>query len=285
MTDIDQLSIPKVMCSRNTKYHIMHSIGQGSSGYVFTAIEETNGVKKVRAVKVVSHKKTPTDRIKNETILHQRCFFHPNVMKLNEVFEIPNYTCFVMPRMSYSMEKLGIVEELCVRNLFRQMVDAVAHVHLNKIIHHDVKLHNFIVDEKNFVYLSDFGLSRYMGTDIVCTETLGTPKFVAPEIVADVFRNEKNKIPLGHSYSVDIWSLGVCLYLLVSGRYPFLPSVNEKYCGKDENYRLYKSISEEDMHPIKCSSNLSCLIGALLQKDPADRITIPEILKHPFLSI
>ena len=151
----------------------------------------------MRAVKVVSHKKTPTDRIKNETALHQRCFFHPNVMKLNEVFDVPNYTCFVMPRMSYSMEVLGIVEELRARNLFRQMVDAVAHVHLHMIIHHDVKLHNFIVDEKSFVYLSDFGLARYMGADMVCTETLGTPYFVAPEIAADVFRNDKNEIPLG----------------------------------------------------------------------------------------
>ena len=94
-----------------------------------------------------------------------------------------------------------------------QMLSAMKYMHKNKIIHRDLKLGNLFLSEKMEIKIGDFGLATKMDFEGERKKTVcGTPNYIAPEIL-----ESKN----GHSYEVDIWSLGVILYTLLIGKPPF----------------------------------------------------------------
>lgn len=276
--------IPKIIkCEDNVEYHLMHTLGSGCGGTVFSTIECLKNGKKVRAVKVIAHNKIPKELIDNEVEKHQKCYFHPNIMKLNRVFSTNEYTFMVMPRMSGSLNTMGMMTEDQAKIFFRQMVDAVKHVHLQGVVHHDIKRENFMYDENQQISLSDFGLCELVNSEKRVFRVCGTPNTAAPEVLLDFFRYGRGEELVGHSFEVDIWGLGSCLYQMLTGNHPFLPSQKEEYATLSIEKRLYHSILEEDMRPANVSYHAKILLTAMLQKDPANRITIDEILNHPFL--
>ena len=103
--------------------------------------------------------------------------------------------------------------ELEVQCYLMQMLSAMKYMHKNKIIHRDLKLGNLFLSEKMEIKIGDFGLATKMDFEGERKKTVcGTPNYIAPEIL-----ESKN----GHSYEVDIWSLGVILYTLLIGKPPF----------------------------------------------------------------
>eukprot|EP00826_Nyctotherus_ovalis_P025405 TRINITY_DN1969_c0_g1_i12.p1 TRINITY_DN1969_c0_g1~~TRINITY_DN1969_c0_g1_i12.p1 ORF type:complete len:414 (-),score=62.89 TRINITY_DN1969_c0_g1_i12:221-1354(-) len=152
------------------------------------------------------------------------------------------------------------------RRLFRQIVSAVQYCHSKSVVHRDLKLENILLDRNGNVKVIDFGFSVVVNT--VCKLNLfcGTALYLAPEIV-----NRK-------SYwgpPVDIWSLGVILYTMLSGRFPFK--------GNTES-ELYKSIARGVyINPKGVSQEAAALISSLLNADPAKRPSCSDILKDPFL--
>ncbi len=278
----EQRKIPKIVDCGDAEYHLVGQLGSGSFSSVFSSVECCKNVRKVRAVKVLSHSKVPIEHIEREIAAHRKCYFHPNVMKLNRVFNVHGYTYMVMPKMRGSVADMGRISEDRVRVLFKQMVNAVAHVHMQNVVHHDIKMENFMFDESDNVYLSDFGLSECVNGEKRTCRMCGTPSFLAPEIVRDIFRDYDMKPLEGHSFGVDIWSLGVCLYWMIAGRRPFSPSKSPEHASLVEQIRLYYSILEDDPPTLNGSTHAKMLIAGMLQKDPSQRITIAEILKHPF---
>jgi MAP/microtubule affinity-regulating kinase len=144
---------------------------------------------------------------------------HPNIIKLNTWIETPTQYNLVMEYVSdrslYSYLKSKPTRRLPeseARHIFRQIVSAIEYCHIKNVVHRDVKLENILLDDNNRVKLIDFGFS------IVCTSRdrlnvfCGTPSYMAPEIV--------NKIEYVGA-PVDVWSLGIVLFALLCGKFPF----------------------------------------------------------------
>ncbi|XP_028667821.1 tribbles homolog 3 [Erpetoichthys calabaricus] len=155
--------------------------------------------------------------------------------------------------------------------LFRQMAAAVAHCHSHGVILRDLKLRKFVFADKqrNKLVLENLEDSCVLrGEDDLLTDKHGCPAYVGPEIL-----NSK------HSYSgraADIWSLGVVLYTMLVGRYPFQDA---------EPAALFSKIRRGTYSiPESLSPKAKCLIRCLLRKNPAERLSASEILLHPWLN-
>ena len=130
-----------------------------------------------------------------------------------------------------------------------------------------MKPENILLDVDNNVKLADFGLSNIMKDGIFLYSSCGSPNYAAPELISGKYYN---------GAAIDIWSCGVILYTLLTGYLPF----NEKQTNK-----LYKKITEcKYILPENISDSAKDLIFRILQKNPLDRITIPEIKQHKWFS-
>ncbi|KAF9406512.1 Cell cycle serine/threonine-protein kinase cdc5/MSD2, partial [Podila epigama] len=158
-----------------------------------------------------------------------------------------------------------------VRYYLRQIVEACAYMHQNKIVHRDLKLGNIFISHDMDVKIGDFGLATViMDENDRKTTICGTPNYIAPEIL---FNSDE-----GHRFEVDIWSVGVIMYTLLIGKPPFQTS---------DVKAIYKKIRNVDYvfpdeHPI--SQEAKNLIRALLIRNPASRLPLSEVLNHPFFA-
>jgi [calcium/calmodulin-dependent protein kinase] kinase len=161
-------------------------------------------------------------------------------------------------------------EEQC-RDVFRQLVDGLRYLHRNGICHRDIKPENILCGSGGRVYLSDFGVSEIMSVQgSVSTKSSGTPTFWPPEMFS--FETET----LVSGAQVDIWALGVTLYMMLCGRSPFRGT---------SFLELSKSITcDEVTFPLVLSEDAKDLLTAMLAKDPAKRPGLKDIKAHPFLT-
>jgi len=152
-----------------------------------------------------------------------------------------------------------------------QILEAVKYLHKHRVIHRDLKLGNLFLSDKMEIKLGDFGLATKLDFEGERKRTIcGTPNYIAPEILA----GKKH----GHSYEVDMWSIGVIIYTLLIGKPPFETSdVKTTYKRIRQNYYKFPE-------HISISNGARDLIKAILQKDPASRPTIDQVYQHEFLN-
>ena len=136
-------------------------------------------------------------------------------------------------------------------------------MHANQVAHRDLKPQNILLDDENNVKIADFGLSNIMKDGIYLYSSCGTLDFAAPELIK------------GSHYDgmfVDIWSLGVILFMLLTGNLPFADNHRRRMCVRIMNakYEMPETLDNEAKD----------LIYRMLQVDPLNRITIPEIKQH-----
>lgn len=152
---------------------------------------------------------------------------HPNIIRLLDVFENPDYIYIVIELLKggdlyeYMSKRNFKISEARARSIIHALATALYYIHSFGIVHRDIKLDNaLLVDnsDDSDVKLVDFGLSKIIGPGEFCHEPYGTYGFAAPEILMEK--------PYGPP--VDIWSLGVILYALLSGSLPFDSSAEEK---------------------------------------------------------
>ncbi|XP_014661949.1 PREDICTED: serine/threonine-protein kinase PLK1-like isoform X2 [Priapulus caudatus] len=153
------------------------------------------------------------------------------------------------------------------RYFTHQTLLGVKYLHENKVIHRDLKLGNLFLNDTMEIKIGDFGLATKLDYDGERKKTLcGTPNYIAPEVLAKK----------GHSYEVDVWSLGCILYTLLVGKPPFeTASLKE----------TYMRIKKNEYHvPSRVSPLAKNLIDQLLQADPGARPSVSKILDHDFFS-
>ena len=155
-----------------------------------------------------------------------------------------------------------------VQKIFTQLVGAVAHVHNMSCVHRDLKLENILLDKNENVKLCDFGFTReYEGKTSYLQTFCGTVCYSAPEMLkGEKYAGEK----------VDVWSLGIILYSLLTGELPF-----------DEDSDIatkHKILTSEPKYPDALPADAKALIMQLLSKRPLRRPTIAEILTNSFLA-
>ena len=151
------------------------------------------------------------------------------------------------------------------------MLDALAFFHSKNIVHRDLKPENLILANKNDDYnvmIADFGLATYCPKDDVLSLRCGSPGYVAPELLKDE----------GYNMSADVYSVGVILHVLLCGRPAFRGyNVTDILKVNREGLINFKSKAWEKVSPEGLD-----LVQKMLTKDPKERISAAEALKHPW---
>jgi len=253
------------------QYSLFYKIGEGSFGKVFLGMHDV--IRVAVAIKQIRKSEFTNERdllrIRRE-IRILKTVIHQYVIELYEILEDENNLWLVMENAQHgSLAKYiapgkPLPEMECIR-IFRQVTIGLGylHTHLN-LIHRDLKAENILLDEQNNVRLIDFGLSNNFRPGARQTYC-GSPNYSAPEII--------KKGP--YSKSADVWSLGILLYFMSTGRLPFAGQPLSK---------LMQSLAEEEIPiPDGLPPKLVDLLCQLLQKDPSRRIDTGDILSHPWL--
>jgi serine/threonine protein kinase len=171
-------------------------------------------------------------------------------------------------------KSLKLNERIC-RIVFKQMVKGLQYLHRCGILHNDVKLENFLIGS-NKVKICDYGLARRLETDAFDEDFVGTPYFMAPEVLMRV----------AHTFSADVWSLGICLYYMYYRRLPYVVKTEHELkhamFHKDINFPVRPEMKLEfDDRPV--SDEFKDLLKKILVMKPCERLTLDEILDHPWL--
>ncbi len=145
-------------------------------------------------------------------------------------------------------------------------------MHSQKVIHRDLKLGNLLLDDRLTVKLCDFGLAARLISDSDRKTTIcGTPNYLAPEIL----QGSKNG---GHSYAVDIWSIGVILFTMLCGRPPFESK------SVSSTYKRIRNVDFAFPKDVSLSKDARSLISSILRSSAHERPTILQLQSHPFFT-
>uniref|UniRef100_A0A8R1XZU8 MAP/microtubule affinity-regulating kinase 3 n=3 Tax=Onchocerca volvulus TaxID=6282 RepID=A0A8R1XZU8_ONCVO len=255
------------------KYKLLKTIGKGNFAKVKLAKHIPTGIEV--AIKIID--KTAL----NPGSLHKlfrevkimKQLDHPNIVKLYQVMETENTLYLVMEYASGGevfdyLVAHGRMKEKEARAKFRQIVSAVQYLHQKNIIHRDLKAENLLLDSDMNIKIADFGFSNQFVIGNKLDTFCGSPPYAAPEL----FQGKKYDGP-----EVDVWSLGVILYTLVSGSLPFdgqnLKELRERVLrGK---YRI----------PFYMSTDCENLLKKFLILNPARRGTLEAIMKDRWMNI
>jgi len=268
--------IPEIIVDPNSKrrYERGRFLGKGGFAKCYELKDLATG--EVTAGKIVpkslltkSHQK---EKMSQEIRLH-KAVAHNNLVKLYSYFEDPNFVYIVLElcRKRSLMElhkRRKAITEPETRYFLHQILLGCLYLHDNKIIHRDLKLGNVFLNDNMEVKIGDFGLATKVDYDGERKRTLcGTPNYIAPEVLGKK----------GHSYEVDVWSLGCILYTLLVGKPPF-----ETQTLKD----TYTRIKKNEYHiPSRVGPLAKNLIQRLLQHEPAKRPSVAEILRDDFMTM
>uniref|UniRef100_A0A3B5KW11 Serine/threonine-protein kinase PLK n=1 Tax=Xiphophorus couchianus TaxID=32473 RepID=A0A3B5KW11_9TELE len=248
-------------------------LGKGGFARCYEMTDLSNN--KMYAVKVIPQSRVSKphqrEKITNEIDLH-RSLSHKHVVKFSHYFEDhENIYIFLelcsRKSLAHIWKERRTLTEPEVRYYLRQIISGLKYLHSRGILHRDLKLGNFFINENMELRLGDFGLAAKLETVEQRKKTIcGTPNYLAPEVL-----NRQ-----GHGTESDVWSLGCVMYTLMCGNPPFETlDLKETYkCIKEVRYTLPSTISPAAQK----------LISSILQKNPSDRLTLDQILNHEFFS-
>ncbi|KAI0051029.1 Pkinase-domain-containing protein [Auriscalpium vulgare] len=266
-------------------WKIGRTIGKGSSGRVRIARHAKTG--QYAAVKIVSKTALVNSRMSMQGLDEQaerillgiereivimKLIEHPNIMRLYDVWETSTELYLILEYV----EGGELFDYLCTKGrlstsealgYFQQIISAIDYCHSFNIAHRDLKPENLLLDADKNIKVADFGMAAWQmsNSNGLLQTACGSPHYAAPEVIE------------GRAYngsSSDIWSCGVILFALLAGRLPF--------DDEDLHTLLEKvKVGKYDM-PSSIDARAQDLITKMLEKDVRKRITVPQILVHPF---
>ncbi|KAL6032152.1 hypothetical protein STEG23_025091 [Scotinomys teguina] len=253
--------------SFHSQYAVLKTIGQGGYAKVKLAHHRLTGT--LVAVKVLEKQRMWCSPVISEKDI-MRTLDHPNVISLFQLIESEKRTYIIMELVKGQqlydyIKKSGYLQEDDARRIFRQMLNAMSYCHELGIIHRDLKPDNIMVDGNGHVTVIDFGLGTKVKPGQKIIFPGGIYKFGAPEqLLHKPYDGPK----------ADVWALGVTLYLMVTGKYPFGDVISG-----------LKSKIVHGMYtvPSILSKELKDLLRRLLSVDPRHRPTAQEAIGHPWL--
>ncbi|XP_014650207.1 PREDICTED: serine/threonine-protein kinase MARK1 isoform X3 [Ceratotherium simum simum] len=254
-------------------YRLQKTIGKGNFAKVKLARHVLTG--REVAVKIID--KTQLNPTSLQKLFREvrimKILNHPNIVKLFEVIETEKTLYLVMEYASGGevfdyLVAHGRMKEKEARAKFRQIVSAVQYCHQKCIVHRDLKAENLLLDADMNIKIADFGFSNEFTVGNKLDTFCGSPPYAAPEL----FQGKKYDGP-----EVDVWSLGVILYTLVSGSLPFdgqnLKELRERVLrGK---YRI----------PFYMSTDCENLLKKLLVLNPIKRGSLEQIMKDRWMNV
>ncbi|GFQ06407.1 serine/threonine-protein kinase srk2i [Phtheirospermum japonicum] len=269
------------------RYDYIRDIGSGSCG-IARLMRDKQGNDLV-AVKYIE-RGFPIDENVQREIINHRSLRHPNIVRFKEVILTPTHLAIVMEYASGGelFERIcnaGRFNENEARFFFQQLISGVSYCHSMEICHRDLKLENTLLDGSPAPRLKicDFGYSKSSLLHSQPKSTVGTPAYIAPEVL---LRKEYDGKHMAIGYSechiflmiADVWSCGVTLYVMLVGAYPFEDPAEPKDFRKTIQRILNVQYSIPDN--IHISEECWHLISRIFTADPAQRITMSEIRNH-----
>ncbi|KAJ7180576.1 kinase-like domain-containing protein [Mycena filopes] len=262
-------------------WKIGRTIGTGSSGRVRVARNSKTG--QYAAIKIVSKNTFDSTRSLNHLaddtehsqlslereIVVMKLIDHPNIMRLYDVWETSTELYLILEYVKGG----ELFEYLCKKGrlpteealgYFQQIIAAIDYCHQFNIAHRDLKPENILLDEDFNVKIADFGMAAWQAEGMLRT-SCGSPHYAAPEIVSAKAYNGS---------AADIWSCGVILHALLAGRLPF---DDEDLGTLLEKVKIGSFDMPDDIDPLAQD-----LIKKMLTANAEDRITMPDLLLHPF---
>ncbi|XP_057162680.1 serine/threonine-protein kinase SIK1 isoform X2 [Ursus arctos] len=252
-------------------YDVERTLGKGNFAVVKLARHRVT--KTQVAIKIID--KTRLDSSNLEKIYREvqimKLLNHPHIIKLYQVMETKDMLYIVTEfakngEMFDYLTSNGHLSENEARKKFWQILSAVEYCHSHHIVHRDLKTENLLLDGSMDIKLADFGFGNFYKSGEPLSTWCGSPPYAAPE----VFEGKEYEGP-----QLDIWSLGVVLYVLVCGSLPFdgpnLPALRQRVL--EGRFRI----------PFFMSQDCETLIRRMLVVDPAKRITIAQIRQHRWM--
>ena len=256
--------------SKITDFEKEREIGKGGFGLVWKVIHKKT--QKVYCIKVIEKKGIIEQKLvpqMNREIEIMYILNNPHCLRLKNHFEDDNNFYLVMPLASKGqlyrvLKKFRKFDERTAAQILRETISALQYLHSFKppIIHRDIKPKNLLLNEGGRVLLADYGWSNFNVEGDVRKTFCGTPEYIAPEML----------MKKGHDTRVDIWSIGILMFELLSGYSPFVAKSNQELY---QNIRKLKIQWPKDMPPLAKN-----LISKILKLNPLDRPSFDEILNH-----
>ncbi|XP_006890829.1 PREDICTED: serine/threonine-protein kinase SIK2 [Elephantulus edwardii] len=254
-------------------YDIEGTLGKGN--FAVVKLGRHRITKTEVAIKIID--KSQLDAVNLEKIYREvqimKMLDHPHIIKLYQVMETKNMLYLVTEYAKNGeifdyLANHGRLNESEARRKFWQILSAVDYCHGRKIVHRDLKAENLLLDNNMNIKIADFGFGNFFKSGELLATWCGSPPYAAPE----VFEGQQYEGP-----QLDIWSMGVVLYVLVCGALPFdgptLPILRQRVL--EGRFRIPYFMSEDCEH----------LIRRMLVLDPSKRLTIAQIKEHKWMLV
>jgi len=283
---LQNLSSPSTRSNNNGTrigpYLVGKTLGVGSTGRVKlgTHIETGNRV----AIKIIAkasllekYSKDPVKQLNMNQKLEReitlmKLIQHPNIMQLYDVYETDRDLYLILEHIEGGelfdyLVKRGRLSEPEALGFFQQIIYGVDFCHRNHICHRDLKPENLLLDKNLNIKIADFGMASLQVPSKMLETSCGSPHYASPEIIKGIKYD---------GTAADVWSCGIILYALLTGNLPF----------DDENIRRLLSKVKTGVYymPEYLSSDAKNLISRMLVVEPAKRIKMSEIMKHPWFN-
>jgi myosin-light-chain kinase len=263
-------------------YTVSTRLGSGAFGTVYECVKK-KGDSTVYAVKMMEHQSSWWGRLSSSQEAQWQTFAqefqmlkvvsHPRLVRMVGVFVDEDFVYFVMDKYETSLIQAvlpmlkkstrGIAPEL-LAEVTKQMLESIAYLHSNKILHRDVKADNYLVDGTEFkgrdfkVVLTDMSTARYLEDGVFLKDIVGTREYWAPELITR-----------SYAHQVDVWAVGVCFWCMMTAKFPFATMQD----------RFKKSLKKTD----RMSSEQFNLVSAMLHKVYKDRVTAAAALENAWI--
>lgn len=261
------------------KYELGKTLGTGNFSKVKLGTDCETG--ESWAIKIIDKEQLAKEHMEEQLkreIAVMKLLKHDNIVQLKEVMQTANHIYLVLELVTGGelFDKIVAAkkfDETTARKYFHQLILGIYYCHQQGIAHRDLKPENLLLDGADMLKISDFGLSNLQrggatGQGTLLQTVCGTPNYVAPEVLKEKGYN---------GIMADVWSCGVVLFVMLAGYLPFDDQNMNALFNKIERgeYRMARHFSD----------SAKDLIGKMLTVDPTHRITIEQIISHPWFQV
>ncbi|KAK9808869.1 hypothetical protein WJX72_005481 [[Myrmecia] bisecta] len=273
--------------NNHPRYVKIRDLNEGTFGFVQLARDKQMGQEV--AIKFLERGAGISRSVLREILNHRLCVVHPHIVQFKEVFLTAQHLAIVMEfaaggdmfdyvikHKAQGVTGVGLPEDTA-RWFFQQLIVALDFCHELGIANRDIKLENTLLDgslPRPNVKICDFGYSKNEFVDSRPKTVSGTPDYIAPEVLLHDQYDGK---------TADIWSCGVMLYVMLTGVLPFAKRGDDRGNNLVRLQQMFPRIVAADFEaPRHVSPECLNLLRGMLTADPAKRITIMQILNHPW---
>ncbi|KAL9654905.1 hypothetical protein ABK040_008695 [Willaertia magna] len=258
------------------KYQQERFLGKGGFAQCYAFRQISNN--RIYAAKIIDKQSLQKENVKqklySEIKIHSS-LSHRHIVRFVRYFE-DNSNVYILLELCNCGSMMDLLKtktrltEQEARFFLHQLLLALVYMNERRVIHRDLKLGNLFLTDKMEIKIGDFGLATQVEFEGERKKTIcGTPNYIAPEILY---------CKSGHSFEVDVWSVGVILYTMLVGTPPFETK------DVKETYKKIKSNEYSFPEHVQVSSRAKALVKKILRRNPTDRPTIGDILNDPFFT-